>query len=170
MAKATDFPIVLYNIPGRTAVNMTPQTVARLAKLDCIVGIKEASGSLTQLSEILELCPEKFTVLSGEDALTFPMLALGARGAISVTANLLPKKCAEMMEAAEKGNWEQAKKIHYECAPLNRVLFIETNPTPVKTALEKKKKMNPEVRLPLAPLCPSSLEELKRVLKSYRLI
>ena len=170
VAKATDFPLVLYNIPGRTGVNMSPQTIARLAKIDSIVGIKEASGSLVQVSDIIEICPNDFTVLSGEDALTFPMLALGARGAISVTANLLPKKCAEMIEAADKGDWAKAKKNHYELAPMNRVLFLETNPTPVKTALALMKKIEAEVRLPLAPLSPATLEELKKVLKGYALI
>jgi 4-hydroxy-tetrahydrodipicolinate synthase len=149
---------------------MSPATVARLSKFDSIVGIKEASGSLTQVSEIIEHCPSRFTVLSGEDALTFPMLALGAKGAVSVTANLFPKKCAEMIEAALRGDWERAKKIHYELAPINRVLFIETNPVPVKTALGLMKKCSEEVRLPLAPLTAASLEELKKVLKHDGLI
>ncbi|HCU25186.1 MAG TPA: 4-hydroxy-tetrahydrodipicolinate synthase [Deltaproteobacteria bacterium] len=170
IAKACEFPLVLYNIPGRTGVNLLPKTIARLAKLDGILGIKEASASLVQVSEILESCPPDFTVLSGEDALTFPMLALGAKGAISVTANLLPKLCAEMFHAAEQENWKRARQIHFELAPMNRVLFIETNPAPVKTALALMKKISPELRLPLAPLAPESSAELERVLKSYSLL
>ncbi len=169
VAKATSLPVVLYNIPGRTGVNMLPKTVARLAVISNIVGIKEAS-SVGQVSDLVEQCPPAFEVLSGEDALTFPMLALGAKGAISVTANLLPKVCAEMFQAAAAGDWARAKKIHYDLAAINRVLFIETNPTPAKTALSLMKKIDPEVRLPLAPLSPESLAELKSVLQSYRLI
>src|SRR5215831_17782585 len=135
VARSCDLPLVLYNIPGRTSVNMLPKTVARLAKIDTIVGIKEGSGSLVQVSDILEQCPKDFIVLSGEDALTFPMLALGAKGSVSVTANLLPKTCAELFAAAGRGDWERARQIHFELAAMNRVLFLETNPAPVKTAL-----------------------------------
>jgi 4-hydroxy-tetrahydrodipicolinate synthase len=161
--------MVLYNIPGRTGINMSPQTAARLAKIDVIVGIKEASASLEQVSRLIELCPEDFAVLSGEDGLTFPMLALGARGAISVTANILPGLCAAMMAAMESGDWKQARKIHYQLAALNRVLFIETNPIPVKTALALMNKMSGDLRLPLVPMAEENLQELKKVLHSYRL-
>jgi len=169
VAKATGFPLVLYNIPGRTAVNMLPKTVARLAKIDNIVGIKEAS-TVAQVSELIELCPSDFAVLSGEDALTFPMLALGAKGAISVTANLLPKACAEMFAAVGRGDWLAARKIHYELAEMNRILFIETNPAPTKAALALMKKMLPDVRLPLVALSSESLGQLQNTLKSYRLL
>lgn len=169
ITQAVDIPLVLYNIPGRTGINMTPQTTARLAKIDTVVGIKEASGSLVQVSDIIASCPEGFVVLSGEDALTFPMLALGARGAISVTSNVLPKKCVSLFEAVENQDWLQARKIHYELADMNRILFIETNPTPVKAALALMGKMEPQVRLPLAPLTEIHLSELKQVLKSYGL-
>ncbi len=170
IAEAVDLPLILYNIPGRTGINMLPKTVLRLARQRNIVGIKEASGSLAQVSDILEACPEGFTLLSGEDALTFPMLALGAKGAISVTCNLLPKQCSEMIEAASRGDWAKARKIHYELAAINRVLFIETNPAPVKTALALMKKIKPDLRLPLAPLSEASLAELRQTLKSYRLL
>lgn len=170
VAKATDFPLVLYNIPGRTGVNMLPKTVARLAKLDGIVGIKEASAALGQVSDIVELCPPDFAVLSGEDGLTFPMLALGAKGAISVTANILPGRCAEMFAATGRGDWNAARKLHYELAAINRALFLETNPAPVKTALGLMKKISPELRLPLTALGKENLDELQKVLKSYRLL
>ncbi|MFO1463500.1 MAG: 4-hydroxy-tetrahydrodipicolinate synthase [bacterium] len=169
VAKAAAFPIVLYNIPGRTGVNMLPKTVARLAKLDNIVGIKEAS-TVGQVSELIELCPPEFAVLSGEDALTFPMLALGAKGAISVTANLLPKLCRELFDAASKGDWLRARQIHFELAEMNRVLFLETNPAPVKAALGLMKKISPELRLPLVSVGDESLEALKQALRSYRLL
>jgi 4-hydroxy-tetrahydrodipicolinate synthase len=170
IAKAVDFPLILYNIPGRTGVNMTPQTMARLANIDCILGVKEASGSLGQVSEIIEFCPKDFVLLSGEDPLTFPMLCLGARGAISVTANLMPKKCVEMFRCVEKNDWPRAREIHYELAPLNRALFIETNPVPVKTALAMMGRISEEVRLPLAPLQKTNREELKKVLSIYDLL
>jgi len=169
IADAVDLPIILYNIPGRTGVNMLPKTVARLAKHRNIVGMKEASGLLAQVSEIIELCPSEFEVLSGEDALTFPMLSLGAQGAISVTANLFPKQCAAMMAAVERGDWAAARKIHYELAPINRALFIETNPVPIKTALALLGKCTDKVRAPLAPLTEASKKELAAVLKSYGL-
>lgn len=170
IAKAVDLPIVLYNIPGRTGVNMTPETTARLAALDPIVGIKEASGSLEHVSKLIELCPEDFSVISGEDGLTFPMLALGARGAISVTANILPKKCTEMFQAVEKGDWQSARKIHQDLAEINRALFLETNPIPVKAALTLMNKIQGELRLPLVPLSQGNLEKLQTVLKNYGLI
>jgi 4-hydroxy-tetrahydrodipicolinate synthase len=170
IAKQVEIPIVLYNIPGRTGVNMSPETTARLAKIDTIIGIKEASGSLAQASDIIEQCPKNFIVLSGEDALTFPMLALGARGAISVTANILPKKCAEMFAAVEKNDWATARKIHFELAEMNRILFIETNPVPIKAALALLKKISPELRLPLSPLSAENEPKLREVLKSYRLL
>lgn len=170
IAKKVRLPIVLYNIPGRTGVNMTPETMARLAKIDTIVGVKEASASLGQVSDIIEQCPKSFIVLSGEDALTFPMLALGAQGAVSVTANILPKKCAEMFAAVEKNDWAAARKIHFELAEMNRILFVETNPIPIKAALAMLKKISPELRLPLAPLAAGNEAKLREVLKSYRLL
>ena len=170
IVEKVDFPIVLYNVPSRTGVNMSPATTARLAALDPIVGIKEATGSLTQVSQIIECCPEDFIVLSGEDALTFPILALGGRGAISVTANLLPQKCAGMFAAMEKGDLGSARQIHYELSAINDALFIETNPTPVKTALALMGKIDGEVRLPLAPMIDSNQEKLRKVLQGYGLL
>ncbi len=170
IARAVDLPIILYNIPGRTGVNMSPSTMARLAKLDLILGVKEASGSLEQVSRILEECPSTFTVLSGEDGLTFPMLALGARGAISVTANLLPRLCANMMESAQQGRWDEARHIHFRLAEINRALFWETNPIPVKTAFAMMGKIQDEFRLPLTSMDSSHRENFRRVLQSYGLL
>lgn len=170
IAQAVKIPLVLYNIPGRTGINMLPQTTAQLAQIDTIIGIKEASGSLTQVSEIIAQCGKDFLVLSGEDALTFPMLALGAQGAISVTANLVPEKCKAMFRAVEKNDWETARNLHYELADLNDVLFIETNPVPAKTALHLMKQMEAEVRSPLAPLTEENLQKLTKILANYKLI
>ncbi len=170
IARAVEVPLVLYNIPGRTSINMLPETMAKLAKIDTIIGVKEASGSLVQVSDIIAACPDDFLVLSGEDALTFPMLALGADGAISVTANILPQKCAQMFRDIEQGNWEGARGLHFELAGMNHVLFIETNPAPVKAALALMKKILPDLRLPLVQVSTENLKAIQTVLKSYDLL
>jgi 4-hydroxy-tetrahydrodipicolinate synthase len=170
VAEAVTIPLILYNIPGRTGVNMLPPTVARLAELPNIAGIKESSGSLQQISEVIRLCGGRLSVLSGDDALTLPILSLGGRGVISVAANLLPGDCAEMVSAALKNDWEKARRLHFRLSPLFDVLFIETNPTPVKAALDLMGRISGEVRLPLSPMSKDSLTKLKTVLKDYNLI
>src|SRR5438105_6035005 len=134
VAEAVDLPQILYNIPGRTAVNMTPQTVARLAQVRNIVGIKEGAGSLQQVSEIIQLCGDRITVLSGDDALTLPMLALGAKGVITVTANVAPAEMSAMVHACEADNTAKARALHYKLYPLFNALVLETNPIPLKHA------------------------------------
>src|SRR4029453_7860955 len=131
VAKAVDIPQLLYNIPGRTGVNMSPETIERLAKLDRVVGIKEATGSLTQARDIIRRCPKDFSLLSGEDALTWPLYSIGAQGAISVTANVLPKLSAELWDQAQAGNLRRCQEIHDQLFKINEILFIETNPIPV---------------------------------------
>lgn len=170
IAKAVDIPIVLYNIPGRTSVNMTPATVARLSDISTIVAIKEGSGSLQQVSNILEQCGEKMTILSGDDPLTLPMMAIGAKGVITVTANIAPAEMANMVNAALKGNYEQARAVHYKLAPLFTALFYETNPIPVKAALSIMGKVQNELRLPLTPLSPENLEKLTQAMKVCGLV
>jgi len=170
VAKETRLPIVLYNVPGRTAVNMLPKTVERLAKVENIVGIKEASGSLMQISEIVQRCGDGFTVLSGDDGLLWPILAVGGRGVISVTANVLPEPMARLVDAARKGDMDGARKAHYELLEINDVLFIDTNPIPVKTALALMGLVSDEFRLPLVPLLGEPLTRLKAVLKKHALI
>jgi 4-hydroxy-tetrahydrodipicolinate synthase len=170
LAKGTDLPIILYNVPGRTAVNMLPATVARLSKIDNIVGIKEASGSLTQISEVISLCGNDFTVLSGDDPLLWPILAIGGKGVISVTANVLPDKVAKLCQAAVNGDGDKARSLHYELMAINEVLFIDTNPVPVKAALALMGKIGDELRSPLSPLTPELLDRLKTVLRKYALI
>lgn len=170
LAGETDLPIILYNVPGRTSVNMLPPTVQRLSEIDNIVGIKEASGSLQQISEIIALCGKDFSVISGDDPLLWPILAIGGKGVISVTANVLPDKVSELCRAADAGDADKARALHYELIEINDVMFIETNPVPAKTALALMGKIDDELRSPLAPLTPGSLEKLKVVLRKYSLI
>ncbi|MCH8208343.1 MAG: 4-hydroxy-tetrahydrodipicolinate synthase [Nitrospinae bacterium] len=170
VAAETGLPVILYNVPGRTSVNMLPETVGRLAEKKNIVGIKEASGSLQQITEIIALCGEDFNVISGEDSLNWPILAMGGKGLISVTANILPRKTADLFKFAAANNVEEAKKLHYELRKINDILFIETNPAPVKTALALMGKISPDLRPPLAKLSEESLNKLKETLKEYSLI
>ena len=170
LAGETDLPIILYNVPGRTSVNMLPPTVQRLAKIDNIVGIKEASGSLQQISEVIALCGKDFAVISGDDPLLWPILAIGGKGVISVTANVLPDKVSQLCRAAYDSDVDRARALHYELMEINDALFIETNPVPAKTALALMGKIDAELRSPLAPLIPENLEKLKGVLRKYSLI
>jgi len=170
VAEAVDLPIVLYNIPGRTSVNMLPPTVARLSSIKHIVAIKEGSGSLQQVSDIVQACGERMTVLSGDDALTLPMMALGAKGVITVTANIVPKDMAQMVEAFAAGKLADARKLHYKMSPLFAALFLETNPIPVKEAMGMMGKCSAELRLPLCPMAADTREKLSRALKDYGLI
>ncbi len=168
LAKKVDIPIVVYNVPSRTGVSIAPETVARLAKIPTIIGIKEASGSLEQASRIISLCD--VTVISGEDSLTLPLLSVGAMGAISVVANVAPRKEHDMVMAYLDGNVEKARKLHYELFELSKVLFIETNPIPVKTALGLMGMITPELRLPLCEMRPDNQKELTRALKESGLL
>lgn len=170
VAKSVKIPIILYNVPSRTGVNMLPPTVARLSKVKNIVGIKEATGSLAQVSEVVEMVEDGFVILSGDDATTLPLLAVGGRGAISVTSNIAPKDTNDMVMAYLDGDVERARSLHYKLMPLVRAMFLETNPVPAKAALGLMKKMKPDVRLPLAPLSKNNLDTLKKLMKDYKLI
>jgi len=171
IAEAVDIPIILYNIASRTGVNIEPETVAKLAR-DCnnIVGIKEASGNLEQMSRIKALCPKDFVLLSGDDSLTLPILSIGGKGVISVVANIVPKDVAEMISAFEKNEIKKAQKLHYKLLPLIKAMFIETNPIPVKTAMGLLGMCSPELRLPLCAMSQENLEKLKKVLREYGLL
>lgn len=170
VADAVKIPIVLYNVPGRTAVNMLPSTVARLTECKNIIGIKEATGDMKQVSELLRLCGDRLTVLSGDDFTTLPLLALGGHGAISVTANVAPKDSAEMYNAWANGDIAKARELHYKLEPINSAMFIETNPIPVKTALVMMGKIKEEFRLPLCEMSKANKEKLKGILKSAKII
>lgn len=167
IAKKTDLPLVLYNVPGRTGVTLSPETVARLSKIPTIVAIKEATGSMDQTSHILSLCD--ITVLSGDDSLTLPLLALGAKGVISVASNILPEAVASMVDAYFAGNIAEARAIHYRLFPVCRALFFETNPIPVKRAMKLLGLCSDEVRLPLCPMQPANEKGLVHALKEYGL-
>jgi 4-hydroxy-tetrahydrodipicolinate synthase len=170
VAEAVKIPLVLYNVPGRTAVNMLPTTVARLAEIKNIVAIKEATGDMKQVSEVIRLCGNKITVLSGDDFTTLPLMALGGKGVISVSANVAPKLMSQMCALWEQGRFDEARKIHFRLEPLNASMFIETNPIPVKTALALMGKINEEFRLPLCEMAPANRDKLKKVLKDMKLI
>jgi 4-hydroxy-tetrahydrodipicolinate synthase len=170
VAEAVKIPIILYNVPGRTAVNILPSTVARLAEIKNIVAIKEATGDMKQASEIIRLCGNRITVLSGDDFTTLPLMALGGKGTISVSANVAPRLVSQMCELWEKGKFDEARKLHFKLEPLNAAMFIETNPIPVKTALALMGKIQEEFRLPLCEMAPANREKLKAVLKDMKLI
>ena len=170
VAEAVKIPIILYNVPGRTSVNMLPSTVARLAEFKNIVAIKEATGDMKQASELIRLCGHRMAVLSGDDFTTLAMLALGGKGSISVTANIAPKDAAEMYNAWERGDLAKARQLHYKLEPLNSAMFIETNPIPVKTALVLMGKVREEFKLPLCEMSRANREKLKDVLKNAGII
>jgi 4-hydroxy-tetrahydrodipicolinate synthase len=170
ISESEDIPIVLYNVPGRTSVNMLAPTVARLAELKNIIAVKEASGNLTQISTIVSLCPESFSVISGEDAIVFPTLAVGGKGTISVAANIVPDKVAKMIEEFEAGNFDGSRKIQLELLPLIDALFFETNPTPVKTAAELMGISSSELRLPLVPMSKRNKEIMIGIMKQMNLL
>ena len=170
VAEQVDIPIVLYNVPGRTAVNMLPPTVARLAEIENIIAIKEATGDMKQVSEVIRLCGDRMIVISGDDFTTLPLLALGGKGVISVSANVMPKEVSQMCSFWMKGQHDKARALHYKLEPLNASMFIETNPIPVKTALAMMGKIREEFRMPLCEMAPANKEKLKKVLTDLKLI
>jgi 4-hydroxy-tetrahydrodipicolinate synthase len=170
IAKEVPLPQVLYNVPGRTSVNMLPETVARLAKLPEVVAIKEASGNLGQMVDIIQLAGDNITLLSGDDNLTLPVLAIGGKGVISVVANIVPKDNSEMVKAWEDGEVTKARDLFYKLFPLCQAMFYETNPVPVKTSLALMGKIQEGMRLPLAPMSEANIERLKKALKDYGIL
>ncbi len=170
IADAVDIPIILYNIASRTGVNIEPETFVKLAQVKNIIGVKEASGSLEQMSRIRKLCPKDFLLISGDDALTLPVMSIGGVGIISVVANIIPRDVADMCAAFEKGDLKKAEELHYKMLNLIKVIFIETNPIPVKTAMGLMKMIDPQIRLPLCEMLPENKEKLVKALKDYRLI
>ena len=170
IAASVDIPLFVYNIPGRTASNIAPETVARLAEIKNIVGIKEASGSMDQSSDILKLCGDRITILSGDDALTLPLIALGAKGVISTCSNVVPREMHDLAAAALAGDFAKAREIHFRLLPLMRALFVETNPIPVKQALAFMGKCANELRMPLVPMTAGPAEKLRIAMKELRLV
>jgi 4-hydroxy-tetrahydrodipicolinate synthase len=170
IADAVDIPQILYNVPGRTGLNMLPETVARLSVHRNIVAIKEATGSLQQGSEIISLCGDSIDVLSGDDFITFPLMACGGKGIISVVANIMPKEVAQLVDAFKAGNMEEARRMHLKLLKISNAMFIETNPVPVKTALGLMGKCSAEVRLPLCEMSEANTAKLSSIMKEYGLI
>lgn len=168
VAEEVDIPIVLYNVPGRTGVNLAPETVARLAELPNVVAVKEASGSLDQASEIASLCD--ITILSGDDSLTLPLMSVGAKGVISVVANIVPRDVKALIESFWEGHVERARRLHLKLFPLCRAMFFETNPIPVNTAMKMLGMTNGEMRLPLCEMSEANRARLRRVLTDYGLL
>jgi 4-hydroxy-tetrahydrodipicolinate synthase len=170
VASQTKIPIVVYNVPGRTSLNLLPETMARLATLPNIVGLKDATGDLKQGCKTLELCGDKITVLSGDDFTTFPLLCVGGMGVISVVSNAAPADMAGMCNAFFAGNLAKARELHYKMWPLIEAMFFETNPVPVKTALKLMGKITGEVRQPLCPMSTANEDKLRGVMQKYGLI
>jgi len=171
IAESVDLPIILYNIAGRTAINVETDTLVRLVK-DCpgIVGVKEASGSLDQMTQVILACGADFSVLSGDDNLTLPLMAVGGRGVISVIANLVPKETAELTHAALSGDWKLAPDLHHRLYPLSRAAFLETNPIPIKEAMAMLGMLEPEFRLPMCRMGDANREKLRSVLRQLGLL
>jgi 4-hydroxy-tetrahydrodipicolinate synthase len=170
IADSTDLPVILYNVPSRTSSNILPETVARLAEISNIIGIKEASGSITQQMEVLRMAPPNFRVLSGDDAFTFPLMALGGAGVISVVSNEIPRQMTNLAHLMLEGKYEEARKLNASLLPLMQVNFIETNPIPVKAALAMMGKIKEVYRLPMCAMKPENRARLEKVLAEQGLL
>jgi 4-hydroxy-tetrahydrodipicolinate synthase len=170
IAASADLPLIVYNIPVRTGSNILPETFARLAEIKNIVGVKEASGSMDQISDIRRLCGDRLAIFAGDDALTLPIMALGGEGVISVISNVMPRETHELTAAALAGDYARAREIHFRLLPLMRALFLETNPIPVKQALAFMGKCAAEMRMPLTMMSPAPAEKLRAVMKELRLV
>jgi 4-hydroxy-tetrahydrodipicolinate synthase len=171
VAESVSIPVLTYNIQSRTAVNVETATMARLAR-DCrnIVGVKEASGSLDQMSQVIAACGPDFTVLSGDDNVTLPLMAVGGHGVISVIGNIVPRETVELTHAALEGDWKRARELHYRLLPLARAAFLETNPIPIKEAMAMAGMLEPEFRLPMCRMSDANRETLRGILRPYGLV
>ena len=171
VAESVAIPVLVYNIQSRTAVNVETDTMARLAReVRNIVGVKEASGSLDQMSQVIAACGPDFSVLSGDDNITLPLLAIGGSGVVSVIANIVPRETADLVHAALDGDWKRARDLHYRLFPLARAAFLETNPIPIKEAMAMAGMIEPEFRLPMCRMGDANREKLRAILKLYSLV
>ena len=170
VAASVGIPIIVYNIPGRTGSKIEPETLARLAEIKNIAGVKEATGSVDQAIDVLRLCHGNLAVYSGEDSLTFSLMALGGQGVISTVANIAPKEMAQLTEACLAGQWEKGRELQFKLVPLIRSVFLETNPIPVKTALALMGKCTGELRLPLTPMAEGNVKKLRQAMADFGLI
>lgn len=170
LAEEVPIPIIVYNIQSRTGVNMTTETLARLSKIKNIVGVKEASGSLRQMADVVEQCGDDFSVVSGDDFFTYPLMCMGGHGVISVVSNIAPGDVAAMVDAFNAGDIAKARSLHYKMTPLVDAMFVETNPTPVKAALAMMGKIQGDIRLPLVSISEASREKVRKAMINYGLI
>lgn len=170
IADEVDIPLIMYNVPGRTSVNMLADTVARLAEIKNIIGIKEASNDIAQIMEIIRLCPSSFDVVSGDDGLAYPILCVGGKGVISVIANIVPDKVAGIVNEFNNGNIFESRRLQMQLSPLIKAAFLETNPIPIKIAASLLGLCEPELRLPLCPMQESNRQKLISVMKSLNLL
>jgi 4-hydroxy-tetrahydrodipicolinate synthase len=169
VASAVGIPIIIYNIPGRTGSKIEPETLARLAEISNVAGVKEATGSVDQAIDVIRLCGDRLAVYSGEDSLIYSLMALGGKGVISTVANVAPKETAQLTEACLNGSWEKGREIQFKLIPLIRSLFIETNPIPVKTALALMGKCSGDLRLPMTPMAEGNVKELRQSMVEFGL-
>jgi 4-hydroxy-tetrahydrodipicolinate synthase len=170
VASEVGIPIIVYNIPGRTGSKIEPETLARMAEIKNIAGVKEATGSVDQAIDVIRLCGDRLAVYSGEDSLIFSLMALGGKGVISTVANVAPKRTAQLAEACLHGHWEKGREYQFELIPLIRSLFIETNPIPVKTALSLMGKCSGDLRLPLTPMAEGNMKKLSQAMSEFGLL
>ncbi|MCP4036045.1 MAG: 4-hydroxy-tetrahydrodipicolinate synthase [bacterium] len=170
IADETELPLVLYNIPGRTSSNVEPETIARLAEHEFIVGVKEACGNLDQIAQLIALCPDDFAVVSGDDSLLLPILAIGGKGGIAVTSNIAPERMLALYKATQAGDFTRAREIHYQLLPVFNALFCETNPIPVKAALALMGLVQDDIRLPLTQITQNNRDHLAAVLKEVGIL
>jgi 4-hydroxy-tetrahydrodipicolinate synthase len=164
IAESTDLPLILYNIPGRTSVTISAETMARLAEIPNIVGVKDSTLSMNMISDVKSMCGEEFDVLSGDDPMTLPLISLGGQGVISVASNVAPGAVSDMVRTLLSGDFERGRELHYELLPLFRALFVETNPIPVKTAASLLGLCSDEMRLPLIPMSGENLRQLQETM------
>jgi 4-hydroxy-tetrahydrodipicolinate synthase len=167
---AVDIPVIIYNIQGRTGINIETSTLLRISALTNIAGVKEASGSIAQMMDVLAQLPENFVVLSGDDNMTLPLMALGGKGVISVVSNLMPRMVSDMVGFASRGDLESARRLHYKLMPIFKGIFIETNPIPIKTAMNLASMQVGGLRLPLCAMLPQNVDRLRNILRGYEVL
>ena len=170
VADSVGIPVIVYNIPGRTGSKIEPETLARLSEIKNVAGVKEATGSVDQAIDVIRLCGDRLAVYSGEDSLTFSLMALGGKGVISTVANIVPKEMSQLTEACLEGNWEKGRDLQLKLIPLIRAVFLETNPIPIKTALALMGRCTSDLRLPLTPMSESALKKLQQAITDFGLL
>jgi 4-hydroxy-tetrahydrodipicolinate synthase len=170
VASSVGIPLIVYNIPGRTGSKIEPETLARLSEIKNVAGVKEATGSVDQAIDVIRLCGDRLAVYSGEDSLTYSLMALGGKGVISTVANATPREMSDVAQACLKGDWETGRKLQLKLIPLIRAVFIETNPIPIKTALSIMGKCGGDLRLPLTPMAEGNLKKLRQAMADFGLI